>query len=291
MQFHREMRDSDDNSATSVADASVTTAETVYRTSREIQYSKKLKQHRVSVKTEADTNSVNPTSKYYQKKAIKQEYAKAKRASSNTANASEIASKAAKTAAEKAKQAVSYVANHKGTFVVLGCILALLLTVTSMISSCSVLLQGAVGSLGMTTYTSTEEDMREVEAAYVAMEVELQEKLENYETMYPDYDEYIISGTVLGHDSYVLTSILSAVYGEYTLLDVQSTLNSIFDMQYMLTEEIAVIDDYSICTVTLTCTPLDELVETLLTEEQLERYEIYMTTSGNYPEIFTETEV
>lgn len=133
--------------------------------------------------------------------------------------------------------------------------------------------------------------MREVEAAYVAMEVELQEKLENYETMYPDYDEYIISGTVLGHEPYVLTSILSAVYGEYTLSDVQSTLNSIFDMQYMLTEEIAVIDDYSICTVTLTCTPLDELVETLLTEEQLERYEIYMTTSGNYPEIFTETEV
>ena len=35
---------------------------------------------------------------------------------------------------------------------------------------------------------------------------------------------------------------------------------------------------------------LEELAESLLTDEQYEMYEIYMTTSGNNPELFDETE-
>ena len=113
MQFHREMKDSDDNAGTSAADATIISAEILYRT-------EKLRHERAAVKTE--NNAVN--SKYYQKKAIKQEYANSKRNSAENARASEIASKAVKTAAEKAKQAVAYVANHKGAFVVIGCIFA-----------------------------------------------------------------------------------------------------------------------------------------------------------------------
>lgn len=298
MQFHREMRESDDDAGTSAADASVTAAETMYRTGKEIQYSRKLKQQRTAV--EATTGT--PTTKYHQKKAIKQEYAKAKRTSADTAKASEIASKAAKTAAEKTRQAIAYVTGHKGTVIVLGCILGLLLVFMNMVSSCSVFLQGAAGSLGMTSYTSTEEDMRETESIYTALETELQEKLENYEDLYPGYDEYPINGEVLGHDPFVLTSILTAVYGEYTAEDTEMFLHTIFSLQYQLTETVRretryryadgerVPYRYEICTVTLTCTPMEELAESLLTEEQYELYEIYMTTSGNNPELFDETE-
>jgi len=35
---------------------------------------------------------------------------------------------------------------------------------------------------------------------------------------------------------------------------------------------------------------MEELAESLLTDEQYELYEIYMTTSGNNPELFDETE-
>jgi len=295
MQFHREMKESDDNVSTSAADASMTAAEILYRT-------EKLRHERTAVKAENNANTVNSNSKYYQKKAIKQEYAKSKRTSAENAKASEIASKAVKTAAEKAKQVVTYVANHKGAFVVIGCILAVLLILTSMISSCSVLLQGAAVSLGMTTYTSTEEDMREVEAEYRSLETELQEKLDNYEELYPGYNEYNINGEVLGHDPYVLTSILTAVFGEYTLDDAEMFLHPIFNLQYRLTETVQreiryrYINGerraywYKICTVTLTSTPMEELAESLLTDEQYELYEIYMTTSGNNPELFDETE-
>jgi len=302
MQFHREMKDSDDNTGTSAADASMTAAEILYRTEKEIRYSEKLKQQRTAIKADVANETTNPNSKYYQKKAIKQEYAKSKRTSAENAKASEIASKAVKTASEKAKQVVTYVANHKGAFIVIGCILAVLLIMTSMISSCSVLIQGAAGSLGMTTYTSAEEDMREVEAEYRSLETELQEKLDNYEDLHPGYDEYHINGEVLGHDPYVLTSILTAVFGEYTLDDAEMFLHTIFNLQYRLTETVQreiryrYINGerraywYKICTVTLTCTPMEELAESLLTDEQYELYEVYMTTSGNNPELFDETE-
>jgi len=298
MQVHREMKESDDNASTSAADASMTATEILYRTEKEIRYSEKLKQQRTAVAVENNANTVNPNSKYHQKKAIKQEYAKAKRNSTENARASEIASKAVKTAAEKAKQVVTYVTNHKGAFIVLGCILAVLLMLTSMISSCSVLIQGAVGSLGMTTYTSAEEDMREVEAEYRSLETELQEKLDNYEDLNPGYDEYNINGEILGHDPYVLTSILAAVFGEYTLDDAEMFLHTVFNLQYRLTETVQreiryrYINGerraywYRICTVTLTSTPMEDLAQSLLTEEQYELYEIYMTTSGNQPELF-----
>ncbi len=302
MQLHREMRESDDNAGTSAANASVTAVETMYRAGKEIQYSRKLKQYRTVVEAEPNAKTGTPAAKYHQKKAIKQEYAKTKRTSADTAKASEIASKAAKTAAEKTRQAIAYVTGHKGTFIVIGCILGLLLVFMNMVSSCSVLLQGAAGSLGMTTYTSTEEDMRETEFAYVVLEMELQEKLDNYEDLYPGYDEYRINGEVIGHDPFVLTSILTAVYGEYTAEDTEMFLHTIFNLQYRLTETVRretryqYVDGervpyrYEICTVTLTCTAMEELAQSLLTEEQYELYEIYMTTSGNNPELFDETE-
>ena len=76
-------------------------------------------------------------------------------------------------------------------------------------------------------------------------------------------------------------------------------MNTIFRLQYRLTETVRwgtryrTIDGeqvpylYTICTVTLICTPLEELAESLLTEEQYELYEVYLTTSGNQPELFS----
>lgn len=297
-----EPQESDDNAGTSAADASITAVETVYHAGKEIQYSKKLKQYRTAVEAETNAKEGTPVAKHQQKKAIKQEYAKAKRTSAETARAFEIASKAAKTTAEKTRQAIAYVTNHKGTVIVIGCILGLLLVFMNMVSSCSVLLQGAAESLGMTTYTSTEEDMWETESVYTGMETELQAKLDNYEILYPGYDEYSINGDVLGHDPYVLTSILTAVYGEYTPENVDMFLHTIFSLQYRLTETIRretryrIVDGervaylYEICTVTLTCISLEELAESLLTEDQYELYEIYMTTSGNNPELFNHNE-
>lgn len=315
MQFHREAAESD-NSAAEAADTGITAADVTFRAAREASYHRKLKARRDLPEQTEQAKSV----KLQQKKAIKKEYANAKRTSDSTAKASEIASKAGAAAAEKTKQTVEFVRkNHRWILLILA-LGALLLMFMGIISSCSMMFQSALGGISTTTYPTSAEDMTEAEEAYCEMEAELREKLDNYEALHPVYDEYHITGTVSGHDPYVLTSILSAIYGEYTLADVQSMLNTIFEKQYVLTGDVVtevryrtetrtgyrqyldpstgnlylipytynvqVPYSYTICTVTLICTDMEDLVDDLLTDEQQELYETYMETKGNYPDLF-----
>jgi len=270
-QLHRKVHESDDNAGTDTLDSGVHLTEA----------------------------AVRAVSKAQQRKRIKQEYAQAKRTSQESARASEIAGKAAVLLQEKARQAAAYVANHKGMFIIIGCILALFLVFTSLISSCSVIAQSGLNAIGTTTYPSETEDILAVEETYCIMEENLQRDLDTYEIRYPGYDEYRIYGEVEGHDPHVLAAILSAVYGDYTPEDVDMFLDTIFGLQYRLTETIRretryryadgerVPYLYTICMVTLTCTPLEDLASSLMTEEQYELYEVYLTTSGNQPELFT----
>ena len=288
-QFHREAKESD-NTAAEAVDAGIGTLQTM----REVSYHKKLKPYRAAVRAETKADAANlhvlekeaheitNSSRMQQKRYVKREYMKAKRSSENTAKASEIAARAAADTAEKAKQAVEFVRAHpKGVVIALAIILFLLIF-TALVSSCSVMLEGMLGGVGASTYQSKEEDMLEAEDAYRAMEEELQYTLDNYELLYPGYDEYRITGEVSGHDPYVLTSILSAMYGKYTIEDVHDTLERIFSLQYRLEERVR----RGICTVKLTVKPMDEVARTILTDEQYERYKLYMETKGNYPELF-----
>lgn len=290
-------QEDEDNSAVTAADRAVSTTESAGSLSHDL-------------------------SRKMQKKSIKQEYAKAKRASERTATASEIASKAASAVADKAKRAVEFIKSHKKLVMIILIIFAVLMLFMAMISSCTAMFQGVIGGISsLTTYQSHAEDMLAVEAAYQELEAELQEKLNNYAAMYPDYDEYRISGTVDGHNPYVLTSMLSVMYGKYDLAEVQGELESIFDLQYKLVErtttetryrreertgyytvedseagevyqvpytyEVDVPYDYTIRTVTLTQVSMDELTEDLLSSDQREHYNVYMDTKGNYPDLFS----
>lgn len=288
-QFHREAKESD-NTAAEAVDVGVGTLQTV----REVSYHQKLKPYRAAVRAETKADAANlrvlekeaheitNSSRMQQKRYVKKEYMKAKRSSENTAKASEIAARAAADTAEKAKQAVEFVRAHPKGVVIALAIALVLLIFTSLVSSCSVMLEGMLGGVGASTYQSKEEDMLEAEDAYRAMEEELQYTLDNYEFMYPGHEEYRIMGEVSGHDPYVLTSILSAMYGKYTIEDVHDTLERIFSLQYRLEERVR----RGVCTVKLTVKPLEEIARTNLTDEQYERYKLYMETKGNYPELF-----
>ena len=289
-QFHREAKETD-NTAAEAVDAGIGTLQTV----REVSYHQKLKPYRAAVRAETKADAANlrvleketqeftqKSSRMQQKRYVKREYMKAKRSSENTAKASEIAARAAADTAEKAKQAVEFVRTHpKGVVIALAIILFLLIF-TSLVSSCSVMLEGMLGGIGASTYQSEEEDMLEAEEAYRAMEDKLQYTLDNYEMLYPGYDEYRITGEVSGHDPYVLTSILSAMYGKYTANEAHDTLERIFSLQYRLEERVR----RGVCTVKLTVKPMEDIARTILTDEQYERYKLYIETKGNYPELF-----
>ena len=262
------------------------------------------------------------SAKRQQKRAVKKEYAarryeSLRRHAESAAKTAERTSKTASTAAEKVAE---FLKEHKkGVAIALG-IVMLLLIFTSFTSSCSVMIEGLLGSLSATTYPSKPEDMLAVEVEYCRMEKGLEDELSNYAETHHGYDEYRISGEVLGHDPYVLASALSAIYGEYSLDNVNSELYEIFDLQYFVEEksitetryrtetrtgyrevtdpetgessleeytyEVEVAYDYKICIVTLISKPLESVIDELLTDEQRQIYEILMKTKGNYPDLF-----
>ena len=63
-----------------------------------------------------------------------------------------------------------------------------------------------MSGVGLTTYPSADEDLLGAEAAYAAMEAELQDYLDNYEATH-DYDEYVFDLDEISHDPYVLLSL------------------------------------------------------------------------------------
>ena len=264
-------------------------------------------------KAEIDSPTSNPVSKWQQKQAIKKQYAAAKhnQAAQTTAKAAENTAKAAKKAAEKAEKAGKYVWEHRRGFAIAAAILLMLAFLLNGLSSCSVIMDGVGSGIAASTYPSQDADMLGAEAQYCEMEAELQRYLDTYESTH-DYDEYHFDLDTIEHDPYVLISMITALHqGEWTLDEVQGTLQMLFDRQYILTEDVVVETryrtetdtwtdadgnthtdtyqvpyDYYICTVTLENFNLSHIPVYIMSEEQLGMYATYMATLGNRPDLF-----
>ena len=264
-------------------------------------------------KAEIDSPTSNPVSKWQQKQAIKKQYAAAKhnQAAQTTAKAAENTARAAKKAAEKAEKAGKYVWEHRRGFAIAAAILLMLAFLLNGLSSCSVIMDGVGSGIAASTYPSQDADMLGAEAQYCEMEAELQRYLDTYESTH-DYDEYHFDLDTIEHDPYVLISIITALHqGEWTLDEVQGTLQMLFDRQYILTEDVVVETryrtetdtwtdadgnthtdtyqvpyDYYICTVTLENFNLSHVPVYIMSEEQLGMYATYMATLGNRPDLF-----
>ena len=184
--------------------------------------------------------SSNPYSRWQQKRAIKKEYmaAKAGKGGKNTAKATQKTAKTAKKAAENTKKSAEFLAKHwKGALIALA-ILLIVAFLLSVVSSCSVMVQSGVSAFGGSSYAVEDEHMMDAETQYCAMEAELQEYLDTYESTH-DYDEYHYDLDEIEHDPYVLLSAISALHGgEWTIDEIGGTLQMLFDKQYILTETV-----------------------------------------------------
>ena len=329
-QVHREVRQSeDDNVGVEAAHKVEQAVESGGRLVQSAHRAHQLKPYRAAIraekkleranldalqkKAEIDSPTSNPVSKWQQKQAIKKQYAAAKhnQAAQTTAKAAENTAKAAKKAAEKAEKAGKYVWEHRRGFAIAAAILLMLAFLLNGLSSCSVMMDGVGSGIAASTYPSQDADMLGAEAQYCAMEAELQRYLDTYESTH-DYDEYHFDLDTIEHDPYVLISMITALHqGEWTLDEVQSTLQMLFDRQYILTEDVVVETryrtetdtwtdadgnthtdtyqvpyDYYICTVTLENFNLSHVPVYIMSEEQLGMYATYMATLGNRPDLF-----
>ncbi len=329
-QVHREVRQSeDDNVGVEAAHKVEQAVESGGRLVQSAHRAHQLKPYRAAIraekkleranldalqkKAEIDSPTSNPVSKWQQKQAIKKQYAAAKhhQAAQTTAKAAENTAKAAKKAAEKAEKAGKYVWEHRRGFAIAAAILLMLAFLLNGLSSCSVIMDGVGSGIAASTYPSQDADMLGAEAQYCEMEAELQRYLDTYESTH-DYDEYHFDLDTIEHDPYVLISMITALHqGEWTLDEVQGTLQMLFDRQYILTEDVVVETryrtetdtwtdadgnthtdtyqvpyDYYICTVKLENFNLSHVPVYIMSEEQLGMYATYMATLGNRPDLF-----
>ena len=265
--------------------------------------------YRKTVEEHPEMQEGGAVSRYLQKQKIKRQYAKqAREAARQTAKAAEGTASVTGKLAEKVS---AYIKEHPGGLLLLLAAFLLLVVLQSCMSSLVTVGNGVAGAIGASTYAAEDADLLGAEAAYCALEDELQRYLDTY-TRTHDYDEYHFDLDTIEHDPYVLLSIVCALHeGEWTLDEVRGTLQMLFDRQYILTEDVVVerryyletdtwtdedgnthsdtyrvYYDYYICTVTLENFNLSHLPIYIMGEETLSRYALYMATLGNRPDLF-----
>ena len=254
----------------------------------------------------------NALTRYWQKQRLRRQYRKqAKEATKQSAAA---AGKTATATERLTARAVEFVKSHPaGAVIAVLCVL-LLFAMQSCSSTMLMLGNAGAGALGASTYPCEDRDMLAAEAAYCALEDDLQHYLDTYESTH-DYDEYHFDLDEIEHDPYVLLSLLCALHeGQWTIGEVQGTLQMLFDRQYILTEDVVVETryrtetdtwtdadgnshtdtyqvpyDYYISTVTLENFNLSHVPVYVMGEDQLSRYAIYMATLGNRPDLFPDS--
>jgi cell wall-associated NlpC family hydrolase len=181
-------------------------------------------------------------------------------------------------------------------------------------------MQGLISSITASTYPCEDADMLAAEAAYSAMEADLQVDLDDYESTH-SYDEYHFELDAIEHDPYVLMSAITALHGgTWTIDEIGGILQTLFDKQYILTETVTtetryrtetrtgyyvytdpdtgeseVIEyeydvqipyTYYICNVKLENFNLSHVPVYIMSQDQLSMYAMYMATLGNRPDLF-----
>ena len=311
---HREVRQSeDDNVGLESAHRLEEAAEAGGRLAQHSYRAQKLKPYREAAKAEqrlekANVNALyqkhirdnpqlssNPLSRWQQKRTIRKQYAASVRSGQSAAATVENTAKAAKKAAEKSKDSMNFIWKHKkGIGIIAGLLLCVCLLLNCM-SSCSILAEGLLSSVGSSTFPSADEDMLGAEAAYAGMEANLQNYLDTYTSSH-DYDEYHFDLDEIKHDPYVLIALLTAYHGgTWTLPDVQGTLDMLFAQQYIMTETVTsetLYNDanepyiWTVCNVKLENFDLSHLPVYLLDEDGMNLYANYMANLGNRPDLF-----
>ena len=259
--------------------------------------------HALQAKAEAQNPTSNPVSRWRQKQQIKKQYLASRTGKATTGYTTTGAAKATSKAASDSKKTGDFIVRHRKGFLVIIAIALVAAFLLNVVSSCSMMVEGLGAGLASSSYASQDDAMLGAEETYSQMEAALQQKLDRFQQDH-DYDEYHFDLDEIGHDPYVLISILSAMYPEgWTLAQIMPTLNTLFEKQYILTvdveTELRYRDDgnggaerypYTICHVKLENFDLSHVPVYVMNEKSLSRYALYMATLGNRPDLFPDSE-
>ena len=239
--------------------------------------------------------------RFWQKKRYKEAYAAAR----NGKTAAGAAAKATQTAGSKAKATIqTFFRKNKGIFIGAGVIALFVLIFGAILSSCTAMMQGMQNTFISSTYPSQDADIYAAENAYLALEEELNEQINNMESTHPGYDEYNYQIDEISHNPYQLISYLTAKYEEFTYAQVAGEVGSLFTQQYeLIVDEVIEIHtrtvtdpetgeeteeeyEYRILNITLINHGFDSVARSNMDSDQSGRYTLYNATYGNRNYLF-----
>ena len=258
---HKEVAEyEDDNVGVQAVNETEGAAEAAAQTADTVRYSHKMRNYKQAAKLEAKADkaniealyrkrmaenpqaAANPISRWRQRQAVKKEYAaiKAGQASAGTAAASSVSGSTAAASAGKAVKetkdvgaiAANFFRQHSHLLLVIGSLALVIFLIAGSLSSCSMLFGGTGNAVIGTSFTAEDEDIRGADEDYSDMEEALRERIREIEEDNPDYDEYDIDMSEIGHNPYVLAAFLTVLYEDYSRAEVQRTLREIFAAQY-----------------------------------------------------------
>lgn len=334
---HQSVRnaDQDNNSGVEAAHFTEGSAEGAARAGSRFQYGRKLRQYKKLERLEKKANKdavdsifaermksdpqagSNLFSRWRQKQAIKKEYAAAKAGAAAAENTESGTAKAAQGTVSITEKAFQFVQSHSHIIIGIAAVGLLVLVIAGSVSSCSVLINGGGNVVLGTSYTAEDEDLKGVETDYTKLEDKLRKQIDRIETDHPGYDEYRYNLAEIGHNPYELASLLTVEFENYTRIQVQARLQSIFEAQYELkleekveirtrketrvgyrynpitgtghtyTYQVTVQYEYKILNVTLLNRGVDYVARNSgLTDDQLQRYEVTLECRGNRDDLF-----
>ena len=183
----------------------------------------------------------NPYSRWQQKRAIRREYAAAKRGKGGRTvqNTAKNAEKATEKVSDAAGKAVEVIRRHPTILLILA-LGGMLLIVMSSLQACTPLAQSVLESVVIGTYPAEEEDVRAAERVYAEKERQLKDEMDHYERYHPGYDEYHVEAVEIWHNPYVLIAIISAYYDgqEWDIDSAMPVIEKYFALQYVVTETV-----------------------------------------------------
>ena len=265
----------------------------------------------------------NPYSRWQQKRAIRREYAAAKRGKGGRTvqNTAKNAEKATEKVSDAAGKAVEVIRRHPTILLILA-LGGMLLIVMSSLQACTPLAQSVLESVVIGTYPAEEEDVRAAERVYAEKERQLKDEMDHYEHYHPGYDEYHVEADEIWHNPYVLIAIISAYYDgqEWDIDSAMPVIEKYFALQYVVTETVTtetryrterqtgtrLVTDpdtgrtytetytydadvpytYTICNVKLENKDLSHLPVVSMSHHTMGMYALYMATHGNMEGIF-----
>ena len=178
----------------------------------------------------------------------------------------------------------------------------------------------STSSVLTTSYLSSEEQLKGINQYFSGLENDLYGKIENVESDYPGYDEYIVNQNgFIGHNVHELLSYITARFGEVkNLSEVRGILDELFndmsklsyveeiDIRYRTVTETYTDEDgneytesheepyeYKKLIVTLDKKEMDSIIREVFAEypDNLKHYEALFLAQGNMAEIFGNTDL